>query len=463
MARRSPAQVGDVSTLGWSQPDPPCGGRAGRTRRRTVRRVSEDRATLPGPPGLARVRTRQELAQLWMSRAGPVVIVVLAVFDLRHTLAAADVAHRVAVMVALGVFVVAGVLGLGVRGQPVLAVLAGRWRPGVARPAPAAGPWLPADRPLSRLWLVHVCGLIGLAAASIVLAVLQPGQTGDTGMLLALAASIPLLTLRVSASLAVAAATLVGVSLALHRTPVLSAGLSGLTFISGYVIIRLLMRIRQSNDEAELMQRRAAALAERQRLAREMHDVLAHSLSGLMLQLEGARLLATENPQDPRLPDVIERAHYLGKTGLEEARHAIGMLRDDDLPGPEQLATLAGQFERDSGITCHLTVTGEVRELDSEARLALYRVAQEALTNIRKHARCDRVDIKLDYDDGRTSLTVEDFTPDGAAAASPVSAAASAGGGYGLTGMRERAELLGGSLQAGPTGRGFRVELEVPA
>jgi signal transduction histidine kinase len=211
------------------------------------------------------------------------------------------------------------------------------------------------------------------------------------------------------------------------------------------------------------MQRRASALAERQRLAREMHDVLAHSLSGLMLQLEGARLLATENPQDPRLPEVIERAHYLGKAGLEEARRAIGMLRDDDLPGPEQLATLAGQFERDSGITCHLTVTGEVRELDSEARLALYRVAQEALTNIRKHARCDRVDIKLDYDDGRTSLTVEDFSPDGAADASGVSAAASAGGGYGLTGMRERAELLGGSLQAGPTGRGFRVELEVPA
>jgi signal transduction histidine kinase len=390
------------------------------------------------------VRSRQELAQRWTSLAGPVVIVVVAVFDLKQTLATAGVAHRVAIMIALGVFVVAGVLGLRTRGQPVFAEL-------------------PADRPRSRLRLVHVGGLIGLAAASIVLTVLQPGATGDFGMLVALSASIRLVTLPVSASLAVAAATLVGVSQGLHRTPVLSAGLSGLIVISAYVIIRLAMRIRQGNDEAELMQRRAAALAERQRLAREMHDVLAHSLSGLMLQLEGARLLATENPQDPRLPGVIERAHYLGKAGLEEARRAIGMLRDDDLPGPEQLATLAGQFERDSGITCHLTVTGEVRELDSEARLALYRAAQEALTNIRKHARCDRVDIRLDYNDGRTSLTVEDFTPDGAAAASPVSTAPSAGGGYGLTGMRERAELLGGSLQAGPTGRGFRVELEVPA
>jgi len=406
------------------------------------------------------VRTGQKPAQHWMSLGGPVVIVVLAVFDLKDTLATAGLAHRVAVMVALGVFVVAGVLAFRARGQLVFAELPRHWRPGLAPPASAAQPGLPADRPWSRLRLMHVTGL---AAASIGLAILQPGQIGDLGMLIALSASIPLLRPPVSASLAVAAATLVGVSQALHRTPAVSAGLSGLIFISAYVIIRLARRIRQSNQEAELIHRRAAALAERQRLAREMHDILAHSLSGLMLQLEGARLLATENPQDPRLPALIERAHSLGRTGLEEARRAIGLLREDDLPGPERLAMLAGQFERDTGVTCHLAVTGEVRELDSEARLALYRVAQEALTNIRKHARCERVDIKLDYDDGRTCLTVEDFTADGADDASPASAAASAGGGYGLTGMRERAELLGGSLEAGPTGRGFRVELEVPA
>jgi signal transduction histidine kinase len=75
-----------------------------------------------------------------------------------------------------------------------------------------------------------------------------------------------------------------------------------------------------------------------------MHDVLAHSLSGLLLQLEGARMLAAGNPADPRIPDAIDRAHHLGRTGLAEARRAIGMLRDDDLPGPDRLEELAAQF-----------------------------------------------------------------------------------------------------------------------
>jgi signal transduction histidine kinase len=403
-----------------------------------------------------------------MSQLGPVVIVVVAAFDLKNTLSATHAPHRTAILVALGLFAVFGVMGLGTRTVPVLAELVGQYRPKPAarepvRPVPAAPRW-------GALSLAHVTGLTGLAAASVVLAFLTNGLTGTFGLFMVMVAGVPLLPLALSATLALAAAVVAGVSQAVNGTPTASAGLSSLAFLGGYVIIVLSRRIRQSNDAAEAMHRRAAASSERQRLAREMHDVLAHSLSGLMLQLEGARMLATENPADPRLPEIIERAHHLGKSGLEEARRAIGMLRGDDLPGPEQLATLASQFERDSGIACHLTVTGETRALDSDARLALYRVAQEALTNIRKHARTDRVDIKLAYADGRTSLTVEDFSADGQASASPPPASASpapasssAGGGYGLTGMRERAELLGGSLQAGPTSRGFRVELEVPA
>jgi signal transduction histidine kinase len=116
---------------------------------------------------------------------------------------------------------------------------------------------------------------------------------------------------------------------------------------------------------------RAAALGERQHLAREMHDVLAHSLSGLVLQLEGARMLAAQSPADPRLGGVIDRAHHLAKTGLQEARWAIGMLRDEELPGPERLAALVEEFERDSGIPSTLTVTGQQRDLGSGTRLAL--------------------------------------------------------------------------------------------
>src|SRR4029079_11445360 len=101
-------------------------------------------------------------------------------------------------------------------------------------------------------------------------------------------------------------------------------------------------------------QAQAAALSERQHLAREMHDVLAHSLSGLLRQCERARLRAARERKrvDPDLADAIERAHHLARAGLEESRRAIGMLRGDDLPGPERLDVLAAEFERDSDIPC---------------------------------------------------------------------------------------------------------------
>ncbi len=167
---------------------------------------------------------------------------------------------------------------------------------------------------------------------------------------------------------------------------------------------RLLIELEESRG-AEL---RAAALAERQRLARDMHDVLAHSLSGLLLQLEGARLLALASPADQRLAGTIDRAHELAKNGLDEARRAIGMLRDDDLPGPDRLAALTAAFQADTGVPARFTSSGTPRELASAVRLALYRVTQEALTNVRKHARPERVEVRLDYLPDEVHLAVED-------------------------------------------------------
>jgi signal transduction histidine kinase len=169
-------------------------------------------------------------------------------------------------------------------------------------------------------------------------------------------------------------------------------------------------------------------------------------------------MLAAENVSDPRLPAAIERAHRLAEAGLEEAGRAIGMLRGDELPGPESLPGLAARFQHDSGIPCQYAASGQVRTLSSEARLAVYRVAQEALTNVTKHARPARVAVSLAYEPAGTRLTVEDFT---AAGARP--RPAEHGGGYGLTGMRERAELLGGALTAANTAGGFRVGLWLPA
>jgi signal transduction histidine kinase len=209
-------------------------------------------------------------------------------------------------------------------------------------------------------------------------------------------------------------------------------------------------------EQTRAAQAQAAALAERQRLAREMHDVLAHSLSGLVLNLEGARLMARRGVSGPELQEALDRSHSLAKTGLEEARRAIGMLRDDALPGPQRLAALAGEFQADTGAPCRFVVQGQERDLPSECQLTLYRVTQEALTNIRKHASPDVVEICLNYEPDGVRLVIEDH------GGSKQSESRGGGTGYGLTGMRERAELLGGSLNAHPTGDGFRVELWVP-
>ena len=227
---------------------------------------------------------------------------------------------------------------------------------------------------------------------------------------------------------------------------------------------QLASRLLEELEESQQARADAAALAERQRVAREMHDVLAHSLSGLVVQLEAARLLAQRNGADPETCAAVERALHLGKSGLVEARRAIGMLRGDELPGPEALAALVGEFERDAGLPCTLQVAGAERELSTPARLTLYRVAQEALTNVRRHARARSVAVQLAYEPAGTRLTVEDFGADGVEpAASPAAASPAAESGYGITGMRERAELLGGNLEARATEHGFRVELWVPA
>jgi signal transduction histidine kinase len=337
-----------------------------------------------------------------------------------------------------------------------------------------------------------------LLAGSAALSWLEPNRgAGALGFFIAAAATMRLLPevrrrITIAAVVAVIGVVLVLTANALHSRGQQGVDVAGAltAILPGVVIVAAMLTRRLDRDsyqierllidleKAQQGEVRAAALAERQRLAREMHDVLAHSLSGLTLQLEGARLLAIEDAASSRLTDTIERAHHLAKSGLQEARRAIGMLRDDEeLPGPERLMALAAEFEADSGVPCAFTVTGEPRELGSQAKLALYRVAQEALTNIRKHARPERAEVSLAYEPAGTRLTVEDVGRERAAVpAVPAMAVGGGGsraagpgdgrdpgGGYGLTGMRERAELLGGRLTAGPTNCGFRVELWVPA
>jgi len=252
----------------------------------------------------------------------------------------------------------------------------------------------------------------------------------------------------------------------------LQVGWVGIAFNLGFLVFAfvLLYGARRLRDEqfrvrallTELEARRdrdlaAAKVEERTRLARDIHDVLAHSLTALIVQLDGARMLLTgERASDEAVSSVL-RARHLAQEGLDETRRAVGTLRGDRVPGARMLVSLVQDFERDSGLPCDYSVDGEPIELESPAQLALYRTAQEALTNVRKHAPANRVQIHLRYSTGGAELTVDDF------GAAPAPGSNGAGEGYGLEGMRERAELLGGSLEAGPRDTGFRVRLWLPA
>ncbi|MEU5785229.1 sensor histidine kinase [Micromonospora lupini] len=312
----------------------------------------------------------------------------------------------------------------------------------------------------------HAVFVGAMLVSSVTLVAVQPSGPGSVAVLVAvLCAATALMPVRVAVpALIVAFVVLEMVASITGQDFGFLAVLSGFAVLFGalYLAFRLSESQRETKrllaelEAGQAALAEAAGLAERQRLAREMHDVLAHSLSGLSLQLEGARMLIAEDPTDPRLPAVVDRAHHLARSGLQEARRAIGMLRDDDLPGPDRLAALAEQFTRDQAVPCDFVVSGEPRPLESEARLALYRVAQEAMTNVTRHASPARVSLRLTYESTVTRLIVEDF-----AARPPV--VPDETDGYGLTGMRERAELLGGTLNAGATAQGFRVELAVPA
>ncbi|AKU18753.1 hypothetical protein VV02_08310 [Luteipulveratus mongoliensis] len=308
--------------------------------------------------------------------------------------------------------------------------------------------------------------VVAVIATAFVLMWLQPEGASVAGVFFGVSFLILLLRQRLVVSVVLIGVVAIAIAAGSWDGSLSAVLLTVLTIVSFFGVLVLAGQLTAANERTaqlirELEDRRdddvrAAELAERSRLAREMHDILAHSLSGLTLQLEGARLLAERQDTDPRIVAAVERAQTMARGGLEEARHAIGLLRDEVMPGPDELSTLATRFSDTHGISCAFTTTGEPRSLPPGARLAIYRVAQEALTNVAKHAAAERVDMTFTYAVAVVRLVVEDVSsrrpqrPD------------NTGGGYGLSGMRERAELIGGTLSAGTTAVGFRVALELP-
>ncbi|MFC6431750.1 sensor histidine kinase [Nocardiopsis tropica] len=209
---------------------------------------------------------------------------------------------------------------------------------------------------------------------------------------------------------------------------------------------------------------RAAIAEERARIARELHDVVAHNVSVMVVQADGAAYAIDDDPARART--AMETVSEVGRTALSEMRGILGVLREGEheegftpRPGVEQLDQLFAQVRR-AGLQVEYTVDGPVRQLSAGAGLVVHRVVQEALTNTLKHAGPGtvRARVRLRFGDDALEVRILD---DGRGASVP--AGAGPGEGRGLTGMRERVSVYGGSLRAGPCpDGGYEVVASLP-
>jgi len=322
---------------------------------------------------------------------------------------------------------------------------------------------------------LSLVSLVVMGAAGGVLAGLSPNSPAvAVGCAACFSAGV---RLRTEASLAIVAETIAGFLIAGLITGAPAGALLGYPFaFAGLWSVALTRRqfaVRAEQAEQMLAETRrareaethAAALAERARIARDIHDVLAHSLAAVSVNLQAAEgLLASEtlpadNPELAKAIECVERAGTLTREGLAAARRAILALREDAAPLPDQLSSLAAQYQAVGDAAINLTVAGAPRPLSEQASHVAYRTAQEGLTNARKHAPGQPVTLALGFEPGQVTVTIENPLPP-AGRKGPL---AETGAGAGLTGLRERAALVGGTLEAGPAGGIWRIDLTIPA
>jgi signal transduction histidine kinase len=238
--------------------------------------------------------------------------------------------------------------------------------------------------------------------------------------------------------------------------------LAGRTLRNQTMLARELAEKAERAEHARAEDERRAIAIERSRIARELHDVLAHNLSVMVVQAAAARRIVERNPdQAMQVAALIERT---GREALAEIRHLFGAVRrgeGEDLSGPASVTRLdeLARRARAAGLKVELRVLGDAVQLPPGIDLAVYRIVQEALTNSLKHAGSARASVTVAYEPGEVVLTIED---DGEGPREGYELSES-GGGHGLVGMRERAALYGGLLQAGRRrGGGFAVRARLP-
>ena len=217
-----------------------------------------------------------------------------------------------------------------------------------------------------------------------------------------------------------------------------------------------------TRSAARQRQAEQAVAAERARIARELHDIIAHHLSVVVLHAAGARAAGHADPA------TLEEIEQSGRQALSETRRLFGVLRDPDQqtgrapqPGISELPALAGRL-RAAGLEVSLSIDGAHTALPPAVTVSAYRIVQEALTNVLKHAGPARAEVTVGCTGSAVTIEVTDDGP-GNPAPFAVKGEGEAGGGHGLAGMHERVALFGGDLRTGPRpGGGFSVSARLP-
>ena len=307
-----------------------------------------------------------------------------------------------------------------------------------------------------------------LGGAAVLEAVLRPGGLLPVALLVAVFATVPLVFARTHAGMVAAVVTPMAVlSVVLHG--VLTAGVLAAVVVWGLLAWRRYRRARRTAAERTLAAREVesalvelTARGERARIARELHDVVAHHISMISVQAETARLATPGMPEEGARQ--LRAIGDTARTALTEMRRLLGVLRSDaepsvrtpdraPQPGLQQLLELLDEMRDASGAGARLIVNGPVAPLDPGLELTAYRLVQEALTNCRRHAPGAAVDVTLDYGADALRVAVRDNGPGPGAGTS----------GHGLVGMRERVDMVGGTLRTGPAPvSGFLVEAVLP-
>ena len=259
-----------------------------------------------------------------------------------------------------------------------------------------------------------------MGAAGVAIAGLQ--VQGATSIAAGVAVFIAIARLPSAAGIVIAGALTVALgavtAIAGSSSSAVAAGVLVLVLIG--VVAQFLKRSRESQEQTETLlaqledardeQARSAAIAERSRIAGELHDVLAHSLSGAAIQLQSARKLANREGATTPLSDAIDRASELVKAGLGNARQAVGTLRGDPLPTVTEIPALIDGYKTDMNLDVTLRIEGEARTPPADRSLAVYRGAQEALTNVARYAPDAPTQVVLRYEHDRTWLSVENWS-----------------------------------------------------